>query len=224
MIYLYSGTPGSGKSLHTASVMANWLRSGKPCISNFEFRDDLVREKYKKCGNYLFCDNADMTPEFLIRCSKWHFRTHPEQAKKPEDRILLVIDEAQLVFNCREWDGAGRKEWMSFFTQHRKLGYRVILIAQFDRMLDRQIRSLLEYEYKHRKVSNFGLQGKLLSLWCGGNMYVMVKVWYPLKEKIGSETFVGRPGIYRLYNTYKEFDGGIPGSVTSKTQSKQKNA
>ena len=40
----------------------------------------------------------------------------------------------------------------SHFSQHRKLGYRVILIAQFDRMLDRQIRSVLEYEYIHRKV------------------------------------------------------------------------
>ena len=100
-----------------------------------------------------------------------------------EGEILLVIDEAQLLFNSREWVKSDRAEWCSFFTQHRKLGYEVVLVAQFDRMLDRQIRSLIEYEWIHRKVSNFGNKGKIMSLFCGGRLFVAVKVWYPLKEK-----------------------------------------
>ena len=40
----------------------------------------------------------------------------------------------------------------------------MILIAQFDRMLDRQIRSVIEYEHIHRKVKNIGVWGKCLIL------------------------------------------------------------
>ena len=38
----------------------------------------------------------------------------------------------------------------------------MILIAQFDKMVDRQFRALFEYEYVHRKVSNFGVVGWLI--------------------------------------------------------------
>ena len=79
-----------------------------------------------------------------------------------EDQILLVIDESQLIFNARDWQKAGREKWLSFFSQHRKYGYHIILVAQFDRMIDRQIRSLIEYEYVHRKVGNYGIKGRAL--------------------------------------------------------------
>lgn len=76
------------------------------------------------------------------------------------------------------------------FTQHRHFGYTVVLVAQFDRMIDRQIRSLIEYEYVHRKLSNFGLKGMLLNLAMGGRTFVSVKIWYPMKEKVGQEFFM----------------------------------
>lgn len=92
------------------------------------------------------------------------------------------------------------------------MGYHVILVAQFDRMIDRQIRSLIEYEFIHRKVSNFGLAGKIMSSVALGRLFVAVQMWYPLKEKVGSEFFVARPSLYRLYDTYGTFASGIPNS------------
>lgn len=138
----------------------------------------------------------------LITFSRHYFSNHPFR----EGRLLLVIDECQLMFNAREWDAKGRKEWLSFFTQHRKYGYDVILIAQFDRMIDRQIRSLIEYEQIHRKVSNFGFWGQLFSLCAGGKLFVAVKVWYPMKERVGSEFFRADKKYYSLYDTYKHFE------------------
>ena len=70
-----------------------------------------------------------------------------------------------------------------FFSQHRKYGYDVTLIAQFDRMIDKQLRGLIEYEYIHRKLSNYGFGGKIMSLIFGGNTFVVVQMWYPLKLK-----------------------------------------
>lgn len=43
MITLFSGTPGSGKSLHIAQKILNWTRSGKYyVICNFEINLDLI--------------------------------------------------------------------------------------------------------------------------------------------------------------------------------------
>ena len=71
-----------------------------------------------------------------------------------EGQTLVVIDECQIIFNCRDFGRKDRNAWVTFFAQHRKLGFNVILITQSDRMLDRQIRSLVEEEVKHRKLNN----------------------------------------------------------------------
>ena len=199
MIYLYSGTPGSGKSLHTARVIYYHLAMGKPVICNF----DINKDKVKNSHLFVYLDNSDLDPSYLINyyieyCSKKH--------KVKEGEILLVIDECQLLFNARDWSKQGRSDWNSFFTQHRKYKYDIILVAQFDRMIDRQIRSLIEYEQVHRKVSNFGWRGKLLSLMLGAtNLFCSVKVWYPMKEKVSSELFRANKKYYSLYNTYNTF-------------------
>ena len=198
MISLYSGTPGSGKSLHCARTIINWSRLGYPVVGNFQV--DL--SKYKR-ADFIYCPNHEMTPDFLIKLSQDKVGSKPK-----EGSILLVIDECQLLFNAREWPQNGRAQWLSFFTQHRKLGYDIILIAQFDRMVDRQIRSLIEYEFIHRKMSNFGWQGKLLSLVFGGKSFIAVKRWYPLHERLGAEVFHARKWMYSVYDTYAAFGSG----------------
>lgn len=197
MIDLYSGTPGSGKSLHTADKIIWALRMKRPVICNFDISHDT--KNYNKYFTYI--SNTKLSPRFLINYSRNFFKDKQVQ----EDRILLIIDECQLLFNAREWNKSGRDEWLSFYTQHRKYGYHVILVAQFDRMIDRQIRSLIEYEYIHRKLSNFGWKGILLDIVFGGHTFVSVKVWYPLKEKVGSEFFHARKRLYKIYDTYANF-------------------
>lgn len=216
MIYLYSGTPGSGKSLHTAQVLYFQLYRGFPAICNFDFAIEKIRRK--RIGQFRCVSNDQLTPKLLLDFSQEYFQNHPFH----EGRILLVIDECQLMFNAREWDAKGRKEWLSFFTQHRKYGYDVILIAQFDRMIDRQIRSLIEYEQVHRKVSNFGVWGKIFSMAAGGKLFVSVKVWYPMKERVGSEFFKASKKYYSLYDTYKHFEVKAPSPAVS-TEQEQKD-
>ena len=75
-------------------------------------------------------------------------------------------------------------------------------------MLDRQVRSLIEYEYIHRKVSNIGWRGWFLSLvmFAPGSLFVKVKVWYPMKEKVGSEFYRCQKKYYSLYDTFALLD------------------
>ena len=151
----------------------------------------------------MYIDNAFLTPERLIMFSKNYSEYVGRRVKEGE--ILLVIDECQIMFNARDWGQKNRANWCSFFTQHRKLGFEVVLVAQFDRMLDRQIRSLIEYEWIHRKVSNFGVKGKIISLFFGGKLFVAVKVWYPMKQKVGSEFFMYKKKFSDIYDTYALF-------------------
>lgn len=143
MITLYSGTPGSGKSLHLAERLYNRIKfHNLPIIGNFATNFEKIK---KPKGQYLYIDNADLTPERLINFSNNYSAYIGRRAREGE--ILLVIDECQILFNSRDYGRADRKEWCSFFTQHRKLGYEIVLIAQFDRMLDRQILDNNFYPY-----------------------------------------------------------------------------
>ena len=203
MIELYSGTPGSGKSLHVADLIYRWVHLFKsPVICNFGFNFKACKER--GYGSGLIVDNSMITPDFLIDFSE-QYKDIRKWNTVPEETILLVIDEAQILFNAREWQKSNRAGWISFFTQHRKLGYRIVVIAQFDRMLDRQLRSVIEYEYIHRKVKNIGRGGFLFNMIAGGNLHIAVKYYKPLNEKVSSEWFKGNKFLYSLYNSYTRF-------------------
>ena len=210
-IKLYSGTPGSGKSLHSAKDIIDWVKAGKPVITNFEV--DL--SSYPK-AIHTYVEDDELTPDFLAKFSNSYFDGR-KLSKKDEDTILLVIDECQLIFNSREYQKKDRKIWIKFFTQHRKLGYHVILIAQMDKMLDKQIRGVIEYEYIHRKLSNYGKAGKLLTIFLAGDLFTAVQMWYPLKLKVGTQMFRAKKRYYRIYDSYVTF--GDPKALPAQDES-----
>ena len=211
MITLYSGTPGSGKSLHLARQIMYQLRMKHHVISNFDVNRDMI----KKWESYFhFVPNDRLNPTDLRMFSVRIF-----QGKRiKEDSIYLVIDESQMLFNSRDWGKSDRKPWLDFFTVHRHFGFHIVLVAQFDMMLDKQIRGLIEYEIIHRKVSNFGLKGWILSaVFLAPSLFVAVKIWYPMQEKVDSEFFRYSKKLGQFYDSYALFsaDGGpkAPGSA-----------
>lgn len=202
-IYLFTGTPGSGKSLHQAMNIHWALKLRKPVIANFEINDSAYEP-----GLFRFVDNPDMTPEFLEEFALSYFADNDHARKNREGSIKLYLDECQLLFNARDWNAKDRLRWVRFFSQHRKLGYDIYMVAQFDTMIDKQIRSLVEYEVKHRKFNNFGKVGMLLNVIMGGRaVCVGVTYWYGMKERLGAEFFLGRKRYYELYDTLKLFSG-----------------
>lgn len=204
MIVLYSGTPGSGKSLDCARTIYNWCRLKKPVLCNFLVNTDNIRLRGPKDVRYI--PNTQLDPDSLVEIAREHFG-----GRRPkEDSILLIIDEAQLLFNSRDWSAKGRARWTWFFTMHRHFGYFIILCAQFDRMLDRQVRGVIEYEYIHRKVSNIGWRGWLLSLLAlsPGKLFAKVCVWYPMKEKVSGQLYKCSRKYYEIYDTFALLDTG----------------
>lgn len=199
MIWLYTGTPGSGKSLHAARDIVARSKRGGGLICNFPL--DLSIVKNVK-SDVIYWDNSEITVE---RLKRYAYKNHKIGK---ENQTLIVIDEAQVKFNCRDFGVKDRNSWVEFFCQHRKLGYNVILITQNDRMLDKQIRALVEYEIKHRKMNNYGIGGMLLSLTMT-TWFASVEYWYGMKgqdARLGFSMFPYSKKYSKIYDSYMLFD------------------
>lgn len=196
-IWLYTGTPGSGKSYHVCCDVIFKLKHGGNVIANFPVNENVI----KKCkGESVYVDNQDLTPKYLVEYAMQHHKFGKE------GQTLVVIDECQIMFNAREFGRKDRREWVTFFSQHRKLGYNVILITQSDKMLDKQIRALCETEIKHRKMSNYGIAGMLVSFFLGGTIFVAIEYWYGgNKLKLGQQFIKYKKRNADVYDSYRMF-------------------
>ncbi|MEG2381656.1 MAG: zonular occludens toxin domain-containing protein [Oscillospiraceae bacterium] len=197
MIVLYTGTPGSGKSLHAAYQLIDYLYSGFNVIGNFPIDAGYFKKRPK--GTYYYCENKNLTVKNLKQFAKEHHVAFKEH------QTLLIIDECGMLFNPRAWNNSDRMDWLTFFSQHRKLGYEILLIAQMDKQLDKQILGQIEEEHKHRSVRNYKWFGKLLSFITGG-LFLDITYWYPCRLKIGSSFFRYSPRKAKLYDTYQLFE------------------
>lgn len=196
-ISLYSGTPGSYKSYHATEDIIKWLMRGKNVIANFPVDAKKYNSK-RKLGKFIFLTNTELTVSYLLDFAKVNHNI----GLKPQ--TLVVIDEASILFNPRQFDRKDRMEWVNFFANHRHFNYEFILIAQQDRMLDRQIRGLLEYDYKHRALKNWNLAFALLSLACKG-LYHVVEYWYPCKIKTATHLKKFSQRVANCYDTMALF-------------------
>lgn len=201
MIYFYSGTPGSGKSLQMAHEVVDWIKKYKKnVIANTVIDRDYILKK-KKGGRFFYLSNDNLTTDFLYKYAiKYH-------TLGVEHQSLIVIDEAQVKFSptavklSSKENPRYRQDWLDFFTQHRHLGYDVLIISQFDRLIDPQIRCCFEYNYVHRKANNFGFIGMLLTI-LKIPLFVQVQYWYGVNQVAGKKFFTYSKKYSRIYNSY----------------------
>lgn len=173
MITLLQGTPGAGKSSVATVDMLEFLEAGGVVACNY----DLVDKWY-----YKLADNNPMvkwglrnreklakslydrafkigTADTIFQLSGRLKELCPpsKDGRMKEGCGRLYIDEAQLLFNSRSWKDNMR--FIEFFTQHRKLGWDVYLIAHTMEMIDKQIRGLIEYEARMRNLNKVKFLG-----------------------------------------------------------------
>lgn len=206
MLYFFSGTPGSGKSLHASQMVDRWYRRGKNVIANFPINMEFWNnKKIKDGGQILYASNEWLTVNNLIEfADKNHERN--KKGRVEAEQTLLIIDECQTMFNSRSWNQTGRALWIVFFTQHRKYGFDVILISQDKVFVDKQIRAVFEHDYMHRDIKNFKLFGQLIAFLFGGHLFICVKKWMANGKKDSASILFGLEKYYDLYDSYRIFD------------------
>lgn len=197
-IELFTGTPGSGKSYNALKRIVFNLRIGRIVIANFpiKFTPRMLKKGYDK--RFYYMTNEEITVENLVvfAIEKGMIDKHKES------QCLVVIDEAGGRFNCREYAKSDRAEWIDFFSQHRKLGFTFVLVAQNDKMIDKQIRGFIEYEVKHRKLNRFGAL-----IFLPVTIFVAVEYWYTVKAKTSSDFILFRRSVGDLYDHMGLFKG-----------------
>lgn len=197
MISLFSGTPGSYKSYHAVQRALIFLATGGNVITNFplNYKKKLRRDPR---GIYRFVRDSDLSVNYLLKfAAENHYSSYKAQT-------LVIIDEASIKFNSRGFMMADRMKWINFFANHRHFNFDFILICQQDKMLDKQIRGLIETEYKHRALKNYKLFGRFLNLIFHG-CFMAVEVWYPCQLKNSSEFCVFNKKIASCYDTMALF-------------------
>lgn len=211
MIEVYTGFVGSGKSYHAVKrgievaeawfgnrwVVANFpISRRKKFVARIPVLGRFVKDPFVE-SRWIYISNDELKPDCLVKLA------YEKGFHKKEGSCLLIIDEAGILFNSRDWNVKGneRKEWIQFFSQSRKLGYDVVFIVQDIRMLDRQIRNLCEYEVQHKKLNHLGLLNVIPIFWfC--TIFAAVRFWNGIRTMRGSlELFVFRKSIADRYDT-----------------------
>lgn len=197
-VELYTGTPGSGKSLHAVSLVRQYLNAGKLVIANFEIPETAPCD----LTGFVYVPNNLLTPELVVRLiDLWLSGGRPAK----EGAALLVVDECSIIFNSRSWQSKARMPWLEFMSQSRKHLCRVLLIAQGAKMIDNQFRMLCDIEVQHYAVSSFGNMGWLLSLPFGGRLFWCVEMQFQAKERLGAYLFRGSRKDCAMYDTHALF-------------------
>lgn len=205
MLSMYTGTVGSGKSYHALELGLQWIRRKKYVIANFpikppsKYRSKRHKAKWENMLKY-WIYREEITSSYLMA-----FAFEKEFFGK-ENSCLVLIDEAGVLFNSRDWqhERHERTKWIKFLAQSRKFGYDFIFVCQMDRMIDRQIRGLVEYDVKHRKANN-----SIFLSWLGLfkiSLFLYVYKWYGTKVKANLRFSVFKPWIANKYDTMKIFD------------------
>lgn len=209
---LYSGVPGSGKSLFATYQIIEWLSAGKNVIANFPIDMNFFKRK-RHVGNFVYLPTDEMNPKYFIQFANEHHK------KSKKAQTLVVIDEASMLFNSRTWQKADRSDWIFFLANHRHLNFDFIVIAQLDRMLDRQIRGIIETDYRCRAMKAFGIIGKILNFVTGGlfaavpyNMTTKTKTFIPHYFRLHRR----KARVYDTMQLFQNMEGGLPSETKYK--------
>lgn len=171
-IEIFGGNPGSGKSYCTILRLFQHVAGGGIAAVNFILSPDwamtMARLAHRRartddefCRKWariywkrvFYVGDSDTVMQLSAAIKKHDFVNRfcsPKVAKQREGAGLLIVDEAQLYFNSREW----RKNmgFIEFFTQHRKLRWDALVVAHSIDMIDKQIQPLIEYETNFRNI------------------------------------------------------------------------
>lgn len=150
MIIIHEGVPGAGKSFDAVRKILSALKKGRRVYTNIDGMDKPECLEY--IANYIQSTRDDLLDQ-LHFIDKGHI---PHFWDFTDSGSLVVIDEAQLYFNSRDFTKTANREFSDWASTHRHHGYDLILITQRAERIDTAVRSLAEFRYRYRKLSFFG--------------------------------------------------------------------
>jgi archaellum biogenesis ATPase FlaH len=174
-IEIIQGSIGSGKSAVCMQLACNHLLSGGVVASNFSWvpdwswvasqrsisckiglRDRFVYSESLRERNFLIGSIESIDSVSGRRGEKMRslcvgtVKKKIDKMAKPEGYGLLIIDEAHMFFNSRTF--SKNQDYVSYFSQLRKNGWKTLLVAHDIEMIDKQIRFFIELQSRFRNL------------------------------------------------------------------------
>lgn len=209
---LRTAPPGGGKSYSTVRLIVRAILDGKCVAGNVELVPDWPERIARR--HWPFWLRRIKRKRFLEEArDRYHFSEDLDElfnirlAGKGEGRGLMILDEAHNWMNARSWSAADRKEIVRFFSQHRKFGWDVELIAQDEEMIDKQVRKLAEYIAHGRNLKK--------AKWAGirvfpFNLFLVVVRWHAAERTVVERNFFRlQRWVANLYDHEATFGGLI---------------
>lgn len=215
MIEVFEGRLGGGKSYHAVKRAFDWLCEGGTVCTNISLNWSAV------------CDLAKRRRGLLLESSALHRLTNAELPNfhrrtpggTPDCPVLVIIDEAQLVWNSRDYRKTDetQREMLSFLTQSRKACTDIIFITQDARNIDSQFLRLIQYVWRFRDMKRF----KILGIPWPFNQFLSACFDYDgstlLKKKLEAKDLA----IFDLYDTNELLEGFQRSGVAAKRDLKK---
>ena len=150
MILIHEGVPGSGKSYDAIRKILVALQAGRTVYTNIDGVNLPQCREY--ISNYInsTADALKTQLVFLERKQVFRFWEHCKEGG------FIVIDEAQLFFNSRDFVKEENRIFSDWASTHRHHGFDLLLITQRAARIDTAVRSLAEFRYRYRKLNVFG--------------------------------------------------------------------
>jgi len=144
IIEAYTGNVGSGKTYHAVMRAYAHLLAGGHVYGNVKLNKEAIELAAAADGYEIDFDK------------QVHHLENSQIAKYPRHitagdgdlNVLLLVDEAHLYFNARNWKETS-EEILTMNTQTRKLFVHIICLTQHIDNLDSQFRRLLQFDWFH---------------------------------------------------------------------------
>jgi len=194
VIEIFEGRLGGGKTYSAVVRIVDHVRRGGLVCTNVEIKWDAIKTYCADKWAVLVED--DQVIKLADEEIGEFFRHTPSGTV--ELPVLVVVDEAHLNFNARDWNKSSR-ELLSFLTQSRKVSTDIIFISQSADNIDKQFRRLVQYVWRFRDMKKFKIAG--LGVGWPLDQILICQYDYDGKTMLHRE-FVGKDKrIFGLYNT-----------------------
>ncbi len=146
MIRIVTGKLGAGKTLYSTMLICDVLSKGRVVFTNIDIQwDDMKKLAYRL--NRVRLDDKQLIRHDCGQFPDWH--EHVPFGTEA-GFVEVFLDEIHLFFNARDWQKTGiqHKTLLSFLTQSRKARVNITFITQEITNVEKQFRSMAEWEEK----------------------------------------------------------------------------
>jgi len=189
VIECYEGRLGGGKTYTAVTRMVDAWVAGATVCTNVAVRWPAVKEYVQRHWKLLLDDRQFIFLEDS-QIPKFHLHT--------PSNCLIVLDEAHLWFNARDWSQSDR-DLLAFLTQSRKYQTDVIFISQAAANMDKQFMRLVQFIWRFRDMSQWTIPG--LGLRWPLQQIMAIRLDYDGRTVLERRFFWKSKEIFALYDT-----------------------